>query len=356
METTRKYFDGQDIYVGIDVHKKRWVVTVRWQQMEMKTFSMDPSARMLAEHLLRHYPGGTYHSVYEAGFCGFHIHTALVNQGIDNLIVNPGDVPRIHKERLRKSDPIDSRKLARELEHHSLKGIYIPDEFHQQLRSLCRLRERLTSDSTRWKNRIKSYLAFYGVAVPEQAELSHWSNRFMGWLEGLRLEHDPGTDALQSLVRRLRSVREELAWVLRRLRHYARTHPASRVIVPIIQGASGVGFITAITFYTEIIDMRRFSTDDKVASFVGLVPTTQSSGEWETEARISSQHHATLRFMLIEAAWVAVRKDPAMSEKFAEWTRRMPKNVAIVRVAKALVKRIRHVWLTQQPYVTGLVA
>jgi hypothetical protein len=46
----------------------------------------------------------------------------LVNHGIDNLIVNPGDVPRIHKERLRKSDPIDSRKLARELEHHSLKS------------------------------------------------------------------------------------------------------------------------------------------------------------------------------------------------------------------------------------------
>jgi hypothetical protein len=60
--------------------------------------------------------------------------------------------------------------------------------------------------------------------------------------------------------------------------------------------------------------------------------------------------------MLIEAAWIAVRKDPAMAEKFAEWTRRMPKNVAIVRVAKTLVKRIRHVWLTQQPYVTGLVA
>jgi transposase len=147
----------------------------------------------------------------------------------------------------------------------------------------------------------------------------------MSWLEGLRLERDPGTDALQSLIRRLRSVREELAWVLRRLRHYARTHPASRVIVPIIQGASGVGFITAIMFYTEIIDMRRFSTDDKLASFVGLVPTTQSSGEWETEARISSQHHAMLRFMLIEAAWVAVRQDPAMAEKFAEWTRRMPK-------------------------------
>lgn len=329
---------------------------MRWQQMEMKTFSMEPSPRILAEHLRRHYPGGTYHSVYEAGFCGFHIHSALVHHGIDTIVVHPGDVPRIHKEWLRKSDPIDSHKLARELEHRSLRGIYIPDEFHQQLRSLCRLRERLTADSTRWKNRIKSYLAFYGLAVPQQAELPHWSNRFMTWLDALRMEHDPGTDALQSLVRRLRSVREELAWVLRRLRHYARTHPSCQGIVPLIQTASGVGFITAITLYSEILDMRRFATDDRLAAFVGLVPTTQGSRDWETKPHISSQHHGMLRFMLIEAAWVAVRKDTAMTEKFAEWTRRMPKNVAIVRVAKTLLKRIRHVWLTRQSYVTGLVA
>ena len=65
-------FAGQHFYVGVDVHKKRWSVTIRNNDMTLRTYSMDPSPDLLASQLMHHYPDGVYHIVYEVGFTGKH--------------------------------------------------------------------------------------------------------------------------------------------------------------------------------------------------------------------------------------------------------------------------------------------
>jgi transposase len=60
--------------------------------------------------------------------------------------------------------------------------------------------------------------------------------------------------------------------------------------------------------------------------------------------------------MMIESAWTAVREDPAMTLKFKELSKRMDAQEAIIRIARKLVRRIRHVWLNQENYVYALVA
>ena len=54
-------------------------------------YTMDPSPEQLAKFLKTHYPDGIYHSVYEAGFCGYWIHRRLLELGIDNIVVNAAD-------------------------------------------------------------------------------------------------------------------------------------------------------------------------------------------------------------------------------------------------------------------------
>jgi predicted esterase YcpF (UPF0227 family) len=87
---------------------------------------MDPNPQKLMQHLKKNYPNAYYHSTYEAGFCGFWAHRALCKLGINNIVVNPADVPTTHKEKTQKRDKRDSRKLARELADGSLEAIYIP--------------------------------------------------------------------------------------------------------------------------------------------------------------------------------------------------------------------------------------
>ena len=80
--------------------------------------------------------------MYEAGFCGFWIHERLTALGIDNIVVNPADVPTKSSEKLRKSDAVDSGKLARSLRANELKGIYTPDSVSLEMRSLIRLQKQ----------------------------------------------------------------------------------------------------------------------------------------------------------------------------------------------------------------------
>lgn len=148
-------FKGQKIFVGLDVHLRSWSVTVLSEQAVLKKFKQDPSPAALNKFLTNTYPDAEYYSVYEAGFCGFWIHWELHNLGINNIVVNPADAPTMTGERLRKTDAIDSGKLARSLRSGELKGIYVPDSLATEIRSLIRLRDSLTKDQTRHKNRFR---------------------------------------------------------------------------------------------------------------------------------------------------------------------------------------------------------
>ena len=74
-------FTGQNIYAGIDVHKKSWQVSIYSEVLYHKTFSQPPKPEVLYHYLEKHFPKGTYYSVYEAGFCGFWIHDRLQSLG-----------------------------------------------------------------------------------------------------------------------------------------------------------------------------------------------------------------------------------------------------------------------------------
>jgi len=354
METTLN-FAGQHFHVGIDVHKRQWTTTVRCKKKELKTFVMEPSAKALALFMQRHYPCGEDHFVYEAGFSGFHIHEALTSLGFDNRVVHPADIPTMDKEKRHKDDARDSRKLARELETGSLRGIYVPDRFHQEFRSLCRLRERCVSHQTRLKNRITSYFAFYGIDIPTQAELPHWSARFIAWLKTQTLQYPSGNQALELMIDELTYQRSQLLKIMRSIRSEVRQHPELKRIITLIQTAPGIGFIAAITIYSEIIDMQRFANFDLLKSFVGLAPQTQSSDQTRIEHGLSERHNRHLRYVIVEAAWVAIRKDPALLEAYTQLLRRMKAQQAIIRIAVKLLGRIRHVWLTGEPYALSVI-
>jgi transposase len=347
-------FKEQRFFIGIDVHLKSWEVTIRNNNLALKTFSMNPSPGELAKHLKRNYPEGQYHSVYEAGFCGYWIHRQLVQLGIKNIVIHPADVPTSDKEKQNKTDRIDSRKLARELENKTLKSIYTPNEAHEQLRALRRLRYRQVQNLTRVKNRIKSHLYLNGIETPAHTECSHWSGNFIHWLESLEFSNPAGKDYLLICIEELKTCRSRIVKIVRLLRSYCRELGIAELI-DFLRSVPGIGFVTAVTFYTEIMDIFRFRDLDKLCSYVGLVPTVHSSGEHQWHGRLTHRKNSYLRHMLVEAAWVAVRKDPAMLLAFNELAKRMSKQKAIIRIARKLLNRIRYVWLHQQFYITAVV-
>ena len=93
-----------------------------------------------------------------------------------------------------------------------------------------------------------------------------------------------------------------------------------------------------------------FSNNDKLASYVGLVPSTFSSGEKEKVGDITPRCNRTLRSALIESAWVASRIDPALMRSYMEYCKTMEPNNAIIRIARKLLSRIRFVLINKKAY------
>lgn len=344
-------FSNQIIFVGIDVHKKQWSITINTGNQQIKTFSMDPKPEELNKHLRKNYPGGKYRSVYEAGFCGYWIDRQLQSLGIENIVVNPGDVPTSNKEKSRKTDRIDSRKLARELSGDNLTGIYIPTKEQEAARTLSRLRIQLTKDQTRVKNRIKSLLSFTGIQLPENIEVKHWSGMFIKYLHSVDFEREELKQTLEEQLKQLSALREQLSNVVKLLRNMINRDEEKQKTIAQLMTIPGIGFITAVSLYTEIMEINRFRSFDHLSSYVGLAPSTYSSGQKELVIGLSQRQNTNLRNMLIEASWIASRSDPVLTMTFGRLTRRMKKQEAIIRLSKKLLRRIMHVWKQREDYV-----
>ncbi|GEM_PF-3491939 len=78
-------YAGYKIYVGLDVDKKSWSVSIYVNDQEYKHFSQDANVSLLVKYLHTHFPEGTYYCAYEAGFCGFWIYEQLQAAGITCL-------------------------------------------------------------------------------------------------------------------------------------------------------------------------------------------------------------------------------------------------------------------------------
>ncbi len=345
-------FSGQNIYVGFDAHKKSWRVTVMAEDVIYKTFSQPPQPEVLYNYLARNFPGAFYHTAYEAGFCGYWIHDKLVSFGIKSIVVNPADIPTTDKERVQKEDSRDSRKIARSLSNGTLMPIYVPSIKTQRDRSLLRVRAMLVKDLARYKNRIKSFLYFYGISIDESFPNpeSHWSNRFMLWLENIEIDGGSGKKALQILISECKNLRTSILEVTKLIRQLSQT-TVYRENVILLKSVPGIGLLTAMIILTELESIDRFNNLDKMCGYIGLIPSTKSSGEKEKTGDITPRGHSVLRTAIIESSWTAIRNDPLLMKSYLSYCRRMESNKAIIKIARKLLSRVRYVLSNKKPYV-----
>jgi transposase len=347
-------FSGQSIYCGIDVHKKLWSVCIRNSDRELKTFSQDPNPAALARLLTTHYPNARFELAYEAGFCGFWAQREFSRIGLNCRVIHPADLPQPDRDRRYKTDIVDCRRIAFELCKGGLTGIHIPSELMVEYRSLVRTRNQLVRDQTRTKNRIISFLEFQGIRIPVgYKRCTHFSARFIKWLEELPLSW-VNKLALQAKINLLRAVREQLLVISKQYRLIATTEPLGEKI-KLLRTICGIGIYSALVILTEIDDIKRFRHFDQLASLAGFKPDVYSSAEKSLTRGITHHCNHLLRETLVECAWMAISKDPALTQAYYNYKNRMHYNKAIIRIAKKLLSRVRYVLLTGKAYQLGIV-
>lgn len=349
-KVTKLSFLGERIFCGIDVHKLSWRVNIRSEEFELEDYSQYPDEEVLLSHLQRNYPDAEYELVYEAGFSGFSLQRSLQSKGIKCLVINAADVPSSDKDKRRKSDCIDARKLSKALEN-GLKGVFVPQPEMEHIRSLVRQRNRLVQDQTRCKARIKHLLLFSGLKVKED---NCWSGGYIKRLEELDCGDIPLRQALDLALQEYQSIRGLTLQATRHIRTLSRQEPYAQII-SLLRSIPGIGPINAMVMLSEIQEMSRFKTLDKLCGYAGIVPDLHGSGDEQNVRGITRRSNCYLREAIVESSWSIIRKDPAMLMSYKQYCKRMHPNKAIIKIARHLLSRIQYVWLKKVPYQIGRI-
>ena len=354
MNKINSNFDGQTIFVGMDVHKPSWNLGIHLNDMYIRNVHQKPNPFIMFNYLKQHYPGARYIAAYEAGKFGFWIQRQLTALGIECLVVNPADIPKSQKDSLQKTDPRDARNLSLRLQSGVLHGIHIPDEQQEADPVFFRHRKRIWKDLSRCKNRIKGLLAFSGIDIPEQYDNASWSHNFINWLKALDCKQKSRRRALDYMISQMEYLRKELLTISNEIRKMMREQ-RYRKNYYLLRTIPGIGPLTAASILVEIGDVHRFETFYHLNSFVGLLPMEHSSGQSENKLSLTVRKHRQLRSDLVESARTARRTDPAMALYFQEQIKRKDSKIVIIKIARKLLNRIRFVLVSQQPYEMGIV-
>ena len=345
-------FSGITINSGIDAHLNQWNVSVYVESLHFKTFQQDSDPEILSKYLRRNFPGGTYKSAYEAGYFGYSAHRKLEKLGIANIVITPSDIPTTDKEKKRKNDRVDAKKIARGLVYGDLKGIYIPTREEEADRALVRLRiTKYREDLTRTKQRIKAFLARIGIRSQDLGWKGNWSITYVKKIEELEFEYGMNSFYRDELICDYKTFLERMNRVDRQIVALS-NEVRYKDKVRCLRTIPGIGLLTAMVLVTEIIDMNRFLNLDKLCSFMGLVPNTESSDTNEKVKGLTKRTNRDVRRILIQAAWVGARKAPHLIATYHKSVRKknMIPQKAIIKVTKKLLSIVRALWISEQDY------
>jgi len=254
-----------------------------------------------------------------------------------------GDAAEIRTKRVRKqkTDRQDAQLILQLLLEDRFPQIWVPSWENRDLRQLLWHRHRMVQARTRIMNQLQAVALNEGLrrkkglwreAGRKQLEsfaLAPWANRrrrdLLELLDRLNPTIAELTQAIEQEVEKCPEAQR------------LRTHP-------------GVGPLTALAFVLIIGRADRFQCGKQIASYLGLVPAEESSGERRRLGHISKQGNALLRFLLVEAAQVTVRSDQEWRSKYFHLAMRRGRKIAKVAMARRLAVRLYWMWRKRWDY------
>lgn len=341
-------YTGKTVFLGIDVHKKTYAVTAICDGQVVKRDTIKASPEGLIAYCKKYYVGAQIESAYEAGFCGFHLHRSLIAAGIKNLVVDAAGIEVAVGDRV-KTDKRDSLKIASHLANGRLKGIRVPSVEREDYRTVTRLRETFVRQRSRVACQLKSLLHQHGLIKADDKKLV-----CPKWIKQLRaLKLTPGIKyALEHYMDMWLHMDTKVKEINKEIVNQAQKDKALETVY---KAAPGIGATSARILANELEDTLQFTNERQLFSFVGLTPSEHSSGEHVRQGHITRQGRSILRKILVQAAWKAIYKDPALGTIFDRIATRVGVKKAIIGIARRLIGRIRSCFRTGELYRKGEV-
>src|SRR5437660_5598667 len=255
-----------------------------------------------------------------------------------------GDAAEIRTKRVRKqkTDRQDAQLILRLLLEDRFPRIWVPSGENRDLRQRLWHRHRMVQARTRIMNQLQAVALNEGLRCKKRL----WRDKGREQLESFRLEPwaSRRRQELLELLDRLNPTIGALSQAIEQEvekcpeAQRLRTHP-------------GVGALTALAFVLIIGKPDRFPCGKQIASYLGLVPLEDSSGNRRRLGHITKQGNSLLRFLLVEAAQVTARILPEWRSKYCHLTMRRGRKIAKIAMARKLAVRLYWMLRKEWAYV-----
>jgi transposase len=254
-----------------------------------------------------------------------------------NLELWIGDATAIarKRERKQKTDRQDAQHILKLLLKDDFPKIWVPSGENRDLRQLLWHRHRMVQARTRIMNQLQAVALNEGLRCKKRL----WREHGRQQLESFRLA-PWASRRRQDLLELLDRLNPTIAELSQAIEHEAEKFPEARWLMT----HPGVGALTALAFVLIIGEADRFQCGKQVASYLGLVPLEDSSGNRRRLGHITKQGSSMLRFLLVEAAQVTVRSLPEWRSQYFHLMMRRGRKIAKVAMARRLAIRLYWMW------------
>jgi len=325
-------------YVGMDVHWRQTTICILDEYgRRVKRLTVRGAWEKVLSELAR--IKGPWQVCFEASTGYGWLYERLKKMAEKVTVAHPGQLRLIFRSK-RKNDRADAEKLAKLLYLDEVPTVYVPSASVRSWRGMIEHRQKLIRERVRVKNQLRALLRTHGVVAPKGL----WTRRGKGWLR--ELDFGMEMDALRRdiLLERLEAVGAMIRRVEKALARIAKDHPA----MGLLRQIPGVGIRTAEAVVAYVDDPHRFGRVSAAGSYFGLVPCQDQSAGTNRLGHITRQGPATVRKLLTEAAWQAIRLSPRVRAYFDRIRQDNPerRKIAVVATAHYLLRVMVAMWRT----------
>jgi transposase len=268
----------------------------------------------------------------------------LAELGFELWIGDPAEI-KAKRVKKQKTDREDARLLLRLMREDRFPRIWVPSPENRDVRQLLWHRHRFVQTRTRimnqlqalamnegkrWKSKLWSK---QGRAEFEKLALGPWASRRRSELLELLDRLNPSIEELTAAVEQEANKRPEALRLM--------THP-------------GVGPITALAYVLIIGTPERFHRGKQIGTYVGMIPTEDSSAGKQRLGHISKQGNSLLRYLLVEAAQSAARINPEWRRRYIHLAMRRHRSIAKVAMGRRMAIRLYWMWRNGRDYSPSL--
>jgi len=328
-------------YVGMDIHKRFSQVAVIDESGEVKDrrrLNHTPKEELI--EYFNQFPLDT--QVVMEPTCGWGwLSDGILDLGLEVILAHPSKV-RLIAESRNKSDKVDAVVLAQLHRTGFLPQAYLAPPEIRKLRDLFRCRCGLVRMRTSLKLQIHALLDRLGI-LHSFSDLFGKTGR--AFLENLKLE-SPYRENLDRQLRVIDLLSKEIKQIEEVIKSRVKEDPQAKRLMTI----PGVGFILAYLFHSEIGDVNRFPSKEKLSSYCALVPSVRQSGGFVQRGHLVKTGNTLLRWGFIEAAQSAIRFNPELKYWADRIKAKKGAGVAICAVARKLVHIVYQVLSQKRDY------